>query len=147
VTGLPARRADPPVVAGLLARRTRTAALTTCLAGGVAVVAGALAVGAHGPLSALLGLGMVLAFFGTGSLPFAVMGDGTGGRSGLAFAVLGMTYLLRIVAGVAVYAVASTSSGVDSLVVGLTVIGCALVWVNTQVVLGLSRRRQPTLDL
>lgn len=145
--GPPARRVDPPAVAGLLSRRTRIAALTTCLAGGVAVVAGVLAAGPHGPLSALLGLGMVLAFFGAGSLPFAVVGDGTGGRSGLAFAVLGMTYLLRIVAGVAVYAVASTSSAVDSQVVGLTVIGCALVWVNTQVVLGLSRRSQPPLEI
>lgn len=131
----------------LLARRNRTAALVTGAAGLVAVLAAWLAVGAQGPLSALLGLLMVLVFFAAGSLPFAVLGDGAGGRSGLAFAVLGMTYLLRVVAGVAVYAAAATSPSVDTGVVGLTVIGCALIWVNTQVVLGLSRRQQPGLEL
>jgi len=55
--------------------------------------------------------------------------------------------VLRILLGVVVYAVASSSDAVDSQVVGITVIGCALVWVNTQVFLGLSRRHQPTLEL
>jgi ATP synthase protein I len=113
----------------------------------VAVLVGWLAVGAHGPLSALLGLVLVLVFFSAGSLPFVVAGDGTGGRSALAFLVLGMTYVLRILLGVAVYAVATRSDAVDTQVVGLTVIGCALVWTNTQLVLGLSRKHQPTLDL
>lgn len=134
-------------MSGLVARRTRTAAAVTCLAGALAVLLGWLAVGTRGPASALLGLAMVLVFFSAGSLPLVVLGDGRAGRSGLALLVLGTTYLLRIVAGVAVYAVASTSSAVDSHVVGLTVIGCALVWVNTQVVVGLSRRGQPTLEL
>jgi ATP synthase protein I len=131
----------------LLASRNRLAALATSAAGLLAVLVSWAAVGDHGPLSALLGLVMVLAFFSAGTLPFVVAGDGTGGRSGLAFLVLGMTYVLRILAGVVVYQVATRSDAVDSTVVGLTVISCALVWVNTQVVVGLSRRHQPTLDV
>lgn len=131
----------------LLAHRNRVAALATAAAGVVAVLVSWAAVGAHGPLSAALGAAMVLAFFSAGTLPFAVAGDGTRGRSGLAFLVLGMTYVLRILAGVAVYQVATRSDAVDSTVVGLTVIGCALVWTNAQLVVGLQRRHQPTLDV
>lgn len=129
----------------MLARRNRTAALITSAAGLIAVAISWAAVGSHGPGSALLGLVMVLVFFSVGSLPFVVAGDGS--RKGLAFLVLAMTYVLRILLGVVVYAVASSSDAVDSQVVGITVIGCALVWVNTQVFLGLSRRHQPTLEL
>lgn len=131
----------------MLAQRNRTAAATTALAGLLAVLVSWAAVGSSGPGSALLGAVMVLAFFGAGALPFVVAGDGTQGRSGFAFLVLGMTYVLRILLGVAVYTVASESDAVDSEVVGLTVIACALVWTNTQLFLGLSRRHRPTLDL
>jgi ATP synthase protein I len=131
----------------MLAQRNRTAAATTALAGLLAVLVSWAAVGSSGPASALLGAVMVLAFFGAGALPFVVAGDGTQGRSGFAFLVLGMTYVLRILLGVAVYTVASESDAVDSKVVGLTVIACALVWTNTQLFLGLSRRHRPTLDL
>ena len=130
-----------------LAHRNRIAAATTAAAGLVAIVVGWLAVGARGPLSALLGVVLVLVFFSAGSLPFVVAGDGTHGRSGLAFLVLGMTYVLRILLGVVVYQVATLDDTVDSTVVGLTIIGCALVWTNTQLVVGLQRRHQPTLDL
>ncbi len=129
----------------ILAQRNRTATLTTTVAGLLAVLLSWVLVGGEGPGSALLGLVMVVVFFTAGSLPFVVVGDGE--RPAFAFIVLGMTYVLRILLGVAVYATATQSESVDSLVVGLTVIGCALVWVNTQVVLGLSRKHQPTLDL
>jgi ATP synthase protein I len=131
----------------MLAQRNRTAAATTGLAGVLAVLLSWAAVGSRGPGSALLGVIMVLVFFGAGSLPFVVAGDGTQGRSGFAFLVLGMTYVLRILLGVGVYVVASESDSVNSTVVGLTVIGCALVWTNTQLFLGLSRRHRPTLEL
>jgi hypothetical protein len=88
---------------------------------------------------------MVLVFFTAGSLPLVIAGDG--GRSGFAFLVLAMTYVLRILLGVVVYVVATRSPSIDRQAVGLTVIVCALAWVNTQVVLGLSRRHQPTLDV
>ena len=128
----------------MLARRTRVAALTTAAAGLVAVLVAWAAVGTDGPLSALLGAGLVLGFFLLGALPFVVADLG---HKGMAFLVLGMTYLLRVLLGVVVWAVAVQSERIDRVVVGLTVIACALVWVNTQVVLGLSRRSQPTLDL
>ncbi len=130
-----------------LGRRNRIAALATSVAGLLAVLVSALAVGSDGPGSAVLGAALVLVFFSAGSLPFVVAGDGTAGRSGLAFMVLGMTYVLRILLGVAVYAVATQAEAVNTKVVGFTVIGCALVWTNTLVVLGVMRRYQPTLDL
>ena len=129
-----------------LGGRSRAAALATTAAGAVAALVAGVVAPEHGVLSAALGTAMVVIFFGAGALPFAVAGDGTGGRGALGFAVLGMTYVLRILAGVLVYATASTSDAVNNRVVGLTVIACALVWVNTQLVLGLSRRHQPALD-
>ena len=128
----------------MLAARNRVAALTTGAAGLVAVVVAWLAVGSEGPLSALLGAGLVLGFFLLGGLPFVVAQLG---HKGMAFLVLGMTYLLRVLVGVVVWAVAVQSPDIDRVVVGVTVIACALVWVNTQVFLGLARRHQPTLDL
>jgi hypothetical protein len=129
----------------VLSQRNRLSALTTSLAGLIAVVAAWIA--ADNPLSAVLGAVLVLVFFSAGTLPFLIAGDGTGGRGRLAFLVLGMTYVLRILLGVIVYQVASRTAGVDFQVVGLTIIGCALVWTNTQLVSGLQRKNQPTLDL
>lgn len=129
----------------VLSQRNRIATLTTAAAGVVAVVIAWIAV--DNPLSAVLGAVLVLVFFSAGTLPFLVAGDGTGGRGRLAFLVLGMTYVLRVLLGVIVYQVASRTAGIDFQVVGLTIIGCALVWTNTQVVSGLQRRNQPTLDL
>ena len=131
----------------LLRRRNRLAALTTTVAGLLAVVIAWIAVGGHGPLSASLGVVLVLVFFSAGTLPFLVLGDGERRRSGLAFLVLGMTYVLRILLGVVVYQVATRSEQVNTTAVGLTVIGCALVWTNTQLVVGLRRRHQPTLEV
>jgi hypothetical protein len=129
----------------MLAHRNRTAALWVGAAGVIAAVIAALTVGGRGPGSALLGVVMVLAFFGAGSLPFLVVGDGT--RPGLAFIVLGMTYVLRILLGVIAYGVATSMASIHSRTVGLTVIACAMVWTSTHVVLGLSRRHQPVLEV
>ena len=129
----------------ILRRRNRTCALVTLAVGALCVLVAWAAVGSHGPGSALLGLVMVLVFFSAGTLPLLVVGDAT--QSGFAFLVLAMTYILRILLGVVVYVVAIRSPAIDRQVVGLTVIVCALAWVNTQVVLGLSRGHQPTLDV
>jgi ATP synthase protein I len=129
----------------VLAHRTRTAALATLGAGLVAMSVAWLAVGSEGPLSALLGTGIVLAFFGMGTLPLAVVGED--GRNGLAWILLALGYVLRIMVGVVVYAVAVSSDAIDRQAVGITVIACALVWLNTQVLLGLSKKHRPTLDL
>jgi hypothetical protein len=142
-----ATTAAPPTTKALLARRNRVAALTTAAAGALCVLVAAVAGPDEGPLSALLGAGLVLGFFLLGTVPFAVAGDGSGGRSALAFLVLGTTYVLRILVGVVVYSAVVQSDRFDRTVVGVSVIACALVWVNTQVVVGLARRQQPTLDL
>lgn len=130
-----------------LGRRNRIAAATTTLAGLVAVLAGFVAVGGDGPLSAVVGLVLVLVFLSAGSLPLVVAGDGTQGRDKLGFLVLGTTYALRLVLAIAVLTVADSSGSVDSNVMGVTVIVCALVWTGTQAVLGTMRRHQPTLDV
>jgi ATP synthase protein I len=128
----------------MLSKTSRPAALATLAAGLVAVVVAWAVVGSEGPLSAALGTTIVLAFFGLGTLPLAVAGKGP---SGLAWIVLGLGYVLRIVLGVLVYAVAVSSDAIDRSAVGLTVIGCALVWLNTTLLVGLQRKNQPTLDL
>lgn len=128
----------------MLSKTSRPAALATLAAGLVAVVVAWGVVGSEGPLSAALGTTIVLAFFGLGTLPLAVAGKGP---SGLAWIVLGLGYVLRIVLGVLVYAVAVSSDAIDRSAVGLTVIGCALVWLNTTLLVGLQRKNQPTLDL
>ena len=128
----------------MLHRASRPAALATLATGLVAVLVAWLAVGHDGPLSALLGTAIALVFFGMGALPLLVAGEG---MNGLAWVLLGLGYVLRILVGVAVYAVAVSSDSIDRTVVGLTVIACALVWLNTQLVWSLLRRNRPTLDL
>ena len=59
----------------------------------------------------------------------------------------GIAGRLAILLGVVVYVIASDSPSIDRQAVGITVIACALAWVNTQVVLGLSRKHQPTLEV
>jgi len=134
-------------VSGLIGRRNRVAALVTC---GVGAVGTAVAAATHGPdgvWSALLALVLVLVFFSAGSLPFVVAGDAQRGRGCLAFLVLGLTYVLRLVVGVLVYAVASASADLDRRVIGLSIIAFALAWTGAHVVQGVSRRQAPTLDV
>ena len=131
----------------MLVARYRAASIATATAGALAVLGAWLWAGPTGPVSALLGAAVVLGFFLLGGLPFLVFGSGGGARGAMAFLVLGLTYLLRVLAGVVIWALAVASPRIDRQVVGVTVIVCALVWVNTQVVVGLARRNQPPLEL
>ena len=128
----------------MLHKASRPAALATLATGLLAIVVAWLAVGSHGPVSALLGTAIALVFFGMGALPLLVAGEG---MNGVAWILLGLGYVLRILVGVAIYAVAVSSDSIDRTVVGLTVIVCALVWLNTQLVWSLRKRNRPTLDL
>jgi hypothetical protein len=128
----------------MLHKASRPAALATLVTGLLAVLVAWLAVGSHGPVSALLGTAIALVFFGMGALPLLVAGEG---MNGVAWVLLGLGYVLRILVGVAIYAVAVSSDSIDRTVVGLTVIVCALVWLNTQLVWSLRRKNRPTLDL
>ena len=130
-----------------LAARNRIAALATAFAGLLAMIGSAIAVGSQGWLSALVGAALVVAFFLASGLPLLVAGDGQRGQAGMGFLVLLMTYVLRLLVAIGVLTVAATSGAVDRRAMGLTVIGCALVWTTTQVVLGARRSTQPTLDL
>ena len=134
-----------PSPAPTLGRRNGVAALVTALAGLVAAGVAWAAVGDEGPLSAGVGALLVIVFLSAGTIPFAVAGDTTQGRGGIAFLVLGLTYALRLVLALVVAKVAAPH--VDGRAVGLTVIACATAWTGTTLVLALSRRHQPTLDL
>ncbi len=131
----------------VIAARQRTGSLVTLAAGVVAGAVGAGTSGADGVRAAAVGTVLVLFFLSAGALPLVVAGDGSGDRSRLGFLVLATTYALRLVTAIAVLTAASASGAVDVQVMGLTVIGCALVWALTQAVLGLRRRGQPGLDL
>jgi hypothetical protein len=136
-----------PARRSLVARRNRVAALVTCVVGGAGTAVAAVTHGSDGVWSALLALVLVLVFFSVGSLPFAVAGDAQHGRGRLAFLVLALTYVLRLLVGVVVYGLAASSADLDRRVIGVTIIGCALAWTGAHVVLGVSRRHAPTLDL
>lgn len=131
----------------VIAARQRTGSLVTLAAGVVAGAVGAGTSGADGVRAAAVGTVLVLFFLSAGALPLVVAGDGSGDRGRLGFLVLATTYALRLVTAIAVLTAASASGAVDVQVMGLTVIGCALVWALTQAVLGLRRRGQPGLDL
>jgi hypothetical protein len=128
-----------------LGRRNRLAALVTALVGLVAAGVSAVAVGAQGPGSALLGTFLVVVFLSAGTLPFVVAGDTSEGRGAVAFVILGLTYALRLVLALVLLKV--TAGHVHGTVVGLTVVACAVAWTGTMVVLSLSRRHQPTLEV
>ncbi len=131
----------------MIARRNRLAALVTVFAGAACTAIAAATRGSDGVWSALLGLGLVLGFMSAGSLPFVIAGDTRDGRGAVAFVVLGLTYALRLVLAVVLIKVAADSHVLDRQVIGLTAIACAIAWTATHVVLGLSRKHQPTLDL
>ena len=128
-----------------LGRRNRVASLVTGLVGLVAAGVAWAVVGDEGPLSAAVGALLVIVFLSAGTIPFAVAGDTTQGRGGLAFLVLGLTYALRVVLALVVAKLSAPY--VDGRTVGLTVLACATAWTATTLVLTLSRRHQPTLDL
>ena len=131
----------------VIASRQRAGTLATLVAGVLAAGIGAVVSGPDGARAALVGAVLVLFFLSAGALPLVIAGDGSGDRGRLGFLVLATTYALRLVIAVAVLTAASASGGIDSRVMGLTVIGCALVWTGTQAFLGLRRRGQPGLDL
>jgi len=130
-----------------LGRRNRLAALVTGLVGLVAAGVSWVIVGTDGAWSALLGTVLVLAFLSAGSLPFVVAGDTRHGRGGVAFLVLGLTYALRLVLALVVLKLASRAAWVHGTVVALSVVAAAAAWAGTMLVVGISRRHQPTLDL
>jgi hypothetical protein len=86
------------------------------------------------PVAALVGAVVVLLFFWAGALPLLLVG-GNLSLAGVGFLLLMMTYVLRLIGLVIALTVASRSDAVDTRWLALTVIGCTLVWVATQVAL------------
>ncbi|MCW2724052.1 MAG: hypothetical protein JWN35_973 [Frankiales bacterium] len=126
--------------------RNRTAAALTSGAGLVTLAVVWASAGRASALSVLVGLALVLVFCWSGAAPFVVAGDGRQGRAGLGFLVLGLNYALRLVLALVVLEAVSRSGAMSTRAVGLAVIGFALVWTGTHVVLGLSRRHAPFLE-
>lgn len=131
----------------MIAHRNGWAALVTAVVGLLCAAAAYAARGSEGAWSALLAAGVVVAFMSAGSIPLVVAGDTRDGRGAVGFVVLGLTYALRLVLGVVLFGVVSSSGSLDTRVVGLVVVASAIAWTATHVVLGLSRRHAPTLDL
>ena len=127
--------------------RQRTGGLATLATGVVAAALGAAASGTGGVLAALVGTALALFFLSAGALPLVVAGDASGDRGRLGFLVLGTTYALRLVVAVAVLTAAEASGHVDTPVMGLTVIACALTWTAALAAFGLRRSGQPALDM
>jgi ATP synthase protein I len=110
------------------------AAAATVLAGLGCAVAGFVAEGGSGALSALLGAVVVLGFFGSGIVPLLVVRGDDESSKGLATGILLLTYTLRLAVAVAVLRVGSATDALDQRWLGLSVIACALAWTGGQVV-------------
>ena len=127
-------------------RAERWAAPGATLAVGAAVcVAGGIAAGVSGAVSALLGLLVVLGFFLTGIVPLLLVRGEDESSKGLATGILLLTYTLRLAVAVAVLRVGAAADGLDRRWLGLSVIACALAWTGGQVVRGV-RREDDTRD-
>jgi ATP synthase protein I len=112
----------------------RGAPIAVLLAGVASAVGGAVAGVEGAPVAALVGAVVVLLFFWAGALPLLLVG-GNLSLAGVGFLLLMMTYVLRLIGLVIALTVASRSDAVDTRWLALTVIGCTLVWVATQVAL------------
>jgi ATP synthase protein I len=103
-------------------------------AGAACAVAGGLAEGGSGALSAALGAVVVLGFFGSGIVPLLVVRGDDESSKGLATGILLLTYTLRLAVAVAVLRLGSAADALDQRWLGLSVIACALAWTGGQVV-------------
>lgn len=110
--------------------------------GAAVAIAGGIAAGASGALSALLGLLVVLGFFATGIVPLLLVRGEDESSKGLATGILLLTYTLRLAVAVAVLRVGAAAHGLDRRWLGLSVIACALAWTGGQVVRGV-RTKDP----
>jgi ATP synthase protein I len=110
------------------------AAAATVVAGLACAVAGFVAEGGSGALSALLGAVVVLGFFGSGIVPLLVVRGDDESSKGLATGILLLTYTLRLAVAVAVLRLGSAADSLDQRWLGLSVIACALAWTGGQVV-------------
>jgi ATP synthase protein I len=112
----------------------RGAPIAVLVAGAASAVGGAVAGVEGAPLAALVAAVAVLLFFWAGALPLLLVG-GNLSLAGVGFLLLMMTYVLRLIGLVIALSLASRSDAVDTRWLALTVIGCTLVWVATQVAL------------
>lgn len=131
----------------MIARRNLVAALAASVMGLAGTAVASVTHGGDGVRSALLGLVLVLVFMSAGSIPFVAAGDTQHGRGSFAFIVLALTYALRLVLALVVLKLSARSEWVEGSVVGLTAIACTVAWTMAHVVLGLSRKHAPTLDV
>jgi hypothetical protein len=106
----------------------------TAAVGAACAVAGGIAAGTSGAVSALLGLLVVLGFFVTGIVPLLLVRGEDESSKGLATGILLLTYTLRLAVAVAVLRVGAEADRLDRRWLGLSVIACTLAWTAGQVV-------------
>lgn len=125
----------------------RAALVPTLVVGAVAVAIAVPAAGVEGLWGALLGLALVVVFFGLG---LVVLGRLAGVDPALTLVVALGLYVAKVVLIGGTF-VAMDATGVlrgfaDHLTLGLTAIACTLTWTIGETV-GAVRARQPAYDL
>lgn len=113
------------------------------LAGAACAVGGALTRGPAGAAAGPLAAVVVLAFFSSGALPLH-LAAALGGSIGTGLGLLLLNYALRVAAALLALALA-VEAGAHQGAVGLSVIACALVRVNVNVLVALRGRRSRTV--
>ncbi|WP_370618585.1 hypothetical protein [Mumia sp. Pv 4-285] len=129
------------------ARTTRVLVGVALAAGAVCVVTAAVVAGWPGALGALIGAGVVFAFFGA---TFAVLRPltrpATGGTMLVALMLYGTKILLLVAAAVVLAESGLVGDAIDGGALGVTVIVCTLVVTALEIVAATSSRR-PLYDL
>lgn len=137
-TGLRSGVAGPVVLVAVLA---------VTLVGGVLAVTATVVAGQAAGFGALVGVAMVVAFFGVGALVLDVVASLA---PSLSLLVALLTYTLQVVLVGLVFAGLTRSGMLDSTLeprwLGGTVIACTLTWVAAQLVASV-RTRRPLYDL
>lgn len=115
-------------------RRPRLATALTLLAGLVCAVVGGVRLGAAGVVSGLAAALVVLAFFVSSPLPLTLT-EALRAERAAGLVLLLSNYGLRVVLALVVPGLLVVSGEADRRALGLSVVVCALVRVNTQAVL------------
>lgn len=108
----------------------RGALIPTAVAGLLAVVVGAVAVGPKGALGALLGALVVVVFF---TVSLVVVGRASRVSPYAAMNAAILTYLVKIGVLFGLIVAFQDTTAFDTKAFGLTIVGCTLVWTTFEV--------------
>jgi ATP synthase protein I len=110
----------------------RRSAVITAPAAALMIVLSAVLGGSKGLVGALLGVGLVAAFFGASALVVSVIGKR---RPGAATGAAVATYIVKVLLLLLFVAKFSNTTLFNGKIFGLAAIGCVLVWSAAQAVI------------